>query len=137
MRLSYKWLSEYVDLAGISPEELAQKMTTAGLEVEGIEPMASGTNLVIGEVLSCKDIPDTHLHDTVVRIHENPEETVKIVCGAPNCRAGLKVITALPGAKLPGADRYPLPPGRRVTAEGSGQRGIFVELTLEKLKVKS
>lgn len=102
MRLSYKWLSEYVDLAGISPEELAQKMTTAGLEVEGIEPMASGTNLVIGEVLSCNDIPDTHLHDTVVRIHENPEETVKIVCGAPNCRAGLKVITALPGAKLPG-----------------------------------
>ena len=37
MRLSYKWLSEYVDLSGITPEELAEKMTTAGLEVEGIE----------------------------------------------------------------------------------------------------
>ena len=40
MRLSYKWLQEYVDLDGISPEELATRLTSAGLEVEGIEPMA-------------------------------------------------------------------------------------------------
>ena len=48
MRLSYKWLSEYVDLHDITPQELADKMTTAGLEVEGVEPMASATGLVIG-----------------------------------------------------------------------------------------
>ncbi len=102
MRLSYKWLSEYVDLSGITPEELAEKMTTAGLEVEGIEPMAQGTNLVIGEVLSCEDIPDTHLHATVVRTGEGDANVHKIVCGAPNVRTGLKVIAALPGAKLPG-----------------------------------
>ncbi len=102
MRLSYKWLSEYVDLSGISPEELAEKMTTAGLEVEGIEPMAQGTNLIIGEVVSCEDIPDTHLHATVVRTGEGEENLHKIVCGAPNVRPGLKVITALPGAVLPG-----------------------------------
>lgn len=100
MRLSYKWLSEYVDLEGISPEELADKMTTAGLEVEGIEPIASGTNLVIGEVVECEDIPETHLHATVVKIGEN--ETTKVVCGAPNCRKGIKVIVAKPGAVLPG-----------------------------------
>ena len=100
MKLSYKWLSEYVDLSGITPEELAEKMTTAGLEVEGIEPMASATNLIIGEVIECEEIPDTHLHATVTRIGEN--ETTKIVCGAPNCRKGLKVIAALPGCELPG-----------------------------------
>lgn len=102
MRLSYKWLSEYVDLSGITPEELAEKMTTAGLEVEGIEPLAQGTNLVIGEVISCEAIPETHLHATVVRTGEGEENLHKIVCGAPNVRTGLKVIAALPGAKLPG-----------------------------------
>ncbi|MBR3312334.1 MAG: phenylalanine--tRNA ligase subunit beta [Solobacterium sp.] len=102
MRLSYKWLSEYVDLSGVTPEELAAKMTTAGLEVEGIEPQAQGTNLVIGEILECEDIPDTHLHATKVLVSQDPEEIYEIVCGAPNCRKGLKVITALPGAELPG-----------------------------------
>ena len=102
MRLSYKWLKKYVDLEGISPEELAEQMTNAGLEVEGIETMASGTNLVIGEVMECEDIEGTHLHRTKVRIGEKPEDVTQIVCGAPNCRKGLKVITALPGAKLPG-----------------------------------
>ena len=101
MRLSYKWLSEYVDLSGITPQELADKMTTAGLEVEGIEPMARGTNLVIGEVVECTEIPDTHLHVTVVRTGEGDDNLHKIVCGAPNVRTGLKVITALPGAVLP------------------------------------
>ncbi len=103
MKLSYKWLSEYVDLSGISPEELAQRMTTAGLEVEGLEPAASGTNLVIGEVLDCWDHPDSdHLHVTKVRVGDKPEDVYQIVCGAPNVRAGLKVIVALVGAELPG-----------------------------------
>lgn len=102
MRLSYKWLQEYVDLDGISPEELATRLTSAGLEVEGIEPMAQATNLVIGEVVSCQDIPGTHLHDTVTKVGEGEDKLVHIVCGAPNCRKGLKVIAALPGAKLPG-----------------------------------
>lgn len=103
MRLSYKWLSEYVDLSGITPEELAEKMTTAGLEVEGIEPMAQGTNLVIGEVMECRPHSNSdHLSVTQTRIGDNPEDVYQIVCGAPNCRKGLKVIVALPGAKLPG-----------------------------------
>ncbi len=103
MKLSYKWLSEYVDLSGISPAELAEKMTTAGLEVEGVEPMASGTNLVIGEVLECWAHPDSdHLHVTKVRVGEGEENILQIVCGAPNVAAGQKVIVALIGAELPG-----------------------------------
>jgi len=103
MRLSYNWLKEYVDLEGITPEELASRMTTAGLEVEGIEPLAQGTDLVIGEVLECWNHPDSdHLHVTKTRVGDRPEDVYQIVCGAPNCRAGLKVIVALPGAELPG-----------------------------------
>ena len=101
MRLSYKWLSEYVDLSGITPSELADRMTTAGLEVEGIEPMAQGTHLVIGEVLSSEDVPGTHLHITQTKVGPNDDDVLQIVCGAPNCRAGLKVIVALDGAELP------------------------------------
>lgn len=103
MRLSYKWLNEYVSLEGISPLELAEKMTTAGLEVEGLEPLAQGTGLVIGEVLECVDHPDSdHLHITTTRIGDKPEDVHQIVCGAPNIRKGLKVIVADDGAELLG-----------------------------------
>ena len=102
MRLSYKWLQEYVDLSDITPQQLADRLTTAGLEVEGIEPMAQGTGLVIAEVIECEDIPDTHLHRTIVRYGVGENDTTQIVCGAANCRLGLKVIAALPGAVLPG-----------------------------------
>ncbi len=103
MKLSYKWLSEYVDLHDITPLVLANKMTTAGLEVEGIEPVAQGTGLVIGEVLECYNHPDSdHLHITKTRIGDKPEDVFQIVCGAPNCRKGLKVIVAKNGAELPG-----------------------------------
>ena len=100
MRLSYKWLSRYVDLNGITPEELAERMTFAGLEVEGMAPVAKAQGLVIGEIESCEDIPGTHLRKTQTRVGE--KETLQIVCGAPNCRQGLKVIVARPGAVLPG-----------------------------------
>ena len=99
MRLSYKWLKEYVDLTDITPEELADKMTTAGLEVEGVEAMANAEGLVIGEVVECEDVEGTHLHKTQTCVGD---KTYQIICGAPNCRKGLKVIVALPGAKLPG-----------------------------------
>ena len=56
MRLSYKWLQEYVDLSDITPQQLADRLTTAGLEVEGIEPMAQGTGLVIAEVIECDQV---------------------------------------------------------------------------------
>ena len=77
MRLSYKWLQEYVDLSDITPQQLADKLTTAGLEVEGIEPMAQGTGLVIAEVIECEDIPDTHLHRTIVRYGAGENDTIR------------------------------------------------------------
>lgn len=98
MKLSYKWLKQYIDLSDVTPEELAERMTTAGLEVEGIEPMAQAEGLIIGYVEECEDIEGTHLHKTKTNVGDR---SYQIVCGAPNCRKGLKVIVALPGAKLP------------------------------------
>lgn len=102
MRTSRKWLDQYVDIHDLSIEKLANKITDAGLEVESYESMSSGTNLVIGEVLTCEMHPDSdHLHITTVNVGD---EVLNIVCGAPNVAAGQKVIVAKPGAKLPGGE---------------------------------
>ena len=58
--------------------------------------------IVVGEVLSCEDVPETHLH--VCQVNVGEEEARQIVCGAPNVRAGIKVMVALPGARI--ADNY-------------------------------
>lgn len=99
MITSKKWLSQYMDLSDITAQQLADKMTEAGLEVEGIEPLAQGTHLEIGYVRECVDHPDSdHLHVCQVELADGCEQ---IVCGAPNVRAGLKVIVAKVGAQLP------------------------------------
>ena len=99
MKVSYNWLKEYVSLEDVSPSELADKLTTAGLEVEDMYPVASATNIVIGEVVECEAHPDSdHLNCCKVNI---ASEVLSIVCGAPNVRKGLKVIVAKVGAKLP------------------------------------
>ncbi len=99
MKISRKWLNRLVEIEDISTKELADTLTSAGLEVEGIEQLAHGTGLVIGEVLTCVDHPDSdHLHVTTVSIGDKIEQ---IVCGAPNVAAGQKVIVATVGAILP------------------------------------
>lgn len=102
MLISRKWLSQYMDISDLSITEIADRITAAGLEVEGIEKMSEGTNLIIGEVLSCEDHPDSdHLHVCQVNLKDRIEQ---IVCGAPNVAAGQKVIVAQVGAKLPGGE---------------------------------
>ncbi|MFV0550806.1 MAG: phenylalanine--tRNA ligase subunit beta [Anaerorhabdus sp.] len=99
MKISTNWLKEYVSLEGVTPLQLADALTTAGLEIEGVDPVAKGTNLVIGEVLTCVPHPDSdHLNVCSVEYGEGPTQ---IVCGAPNCKAGIKVIVAKVGAELP------------------------------------
>lgn len=102
MKASLNWLKELVDLEGLSVEEIASKLTFAGLEVEGITPLASASGLVIGQIKEVKMHEDSdHLH--VLQVDLGPKYGVKqIVCGAPNVKEGLKVIVCLPGAVLPG-----------------------------------
>ena len=101
MLVSLKSVGQYVDLSGLTPEQIADKLTFAGIEVEEISRLASGTNLVIGHVLECAAHPNSdHLH--ILKVDLGPKYGVtQIVCGAPNARAGLRVIVARVGAKLP------------------------------------
>ena len=108
MLVSYKWLKELVDL-DVTSAELAEKMSTTGIEVEGVSSPAEGlSKIVVGEVLSCEDVPETHLHLCQVNVGE--EEPRQIVCGAPNVRAGIKVMVAVPGARI--ADNYKIKKGK-------------------------
>ncbi|WP_117277085.1 phenylalanine--tRNA ligase subunit beta [Streptococcus intermedius] len=108
MLVSYKWLKELVDVYVLS-EELAEKMSTTGIEVEGVSSPAEGlSNIVVGEVVSCEDVPETHLH--VCQVNVGEEALRQIVCGAPNVRAGIKVMVALPGARI--ADNYKIKKGK-------------------------
>lgn len=126
MLISRKWLSQYIDLDDITMEELAQKVTSAGLEVEGIERLAQGTNLVIGEVVTCHAHPESdHLQVCEVDIKD---EVLQIVCGAPNCRAGLKVIVAKVGAKLPAIE---IKKGMIRGIESNGMLCSLLELGVE------
>ena len=105
MKLSTNFLKDYLDIDINSKEavhELAEDMTKVGNEYDSEGMLIEATNLVIGEVLECEMHPDSdHLH--VCKVNTG-KETLQIVCGAPNVRKGLKVIVALPGAKLPGGE---------------------------------
>ncbi|MDD3106691.1 MAG: phenylalanine--tRNA ligase subunit beta [Bacilli bacterium] len=100
MRVKLEWLNELVDLSDLSTEEIVDKLNLYSTEVEGIDRVLSGTNLVIGHVLQREDHPDSdHLSVCQVNIGN---EVIQIVCGAPNVREGQHVIVALVGAILPG-----------------------------------
>lgn len=102
MLFSYKLLSKLVDLEGISVEELVNKLTFSGFEVESYKPLAQGSKLVVGKVLSCLNHPDSdHLHLLKVDIGS---DVLDIVCGAKNVREGIKVCLALVGCYLPALD---------------------------------
>lgn len=106
MNISYKWLKEYVDFT-LAPQEVAYALTSCGLEVgslEEVQTVRGGLKgLYVGQVLTCEDIPETHLHLTTVDLGRS--EAQQIVCGAPNCRAGLKVIVADVGCVLYDGDK--------------------------------
>lgn len=101
MLVSRKVLAQYIDLGAITDQAIATRLTFAGIEVEDFYPLAKGTNLIISQVLSCQKLENSdHLSHCLVDL--GPAVGHKeIVCGAPNVRAGLKVIVAQVGAVLP------------------------------------
>ncbi len=121
MRLSKKFVSDYIDINDIDMSELAEKMVFAGNEYEEMRPFCEATGLVIGEVKECIDHPNSdHLHICQVDLGE---ETVQIVCGAPNVRAGLKVIVSKVGATLPGGIVI-----KKATLAGTESNGMICSL---------
>ena len=102
MKISINWLSDYIDLTGVSVPQVVHALTDIGLEVEAVEA-ATGlpSEIVVGEVLSAVRHPNADQLQ-VCQVGVGVGEPLTIVCGAPNARAGLKVAVAQVGAVLPG-----------------------------------
>ncbi|MDY3063418.1 MAG: phenylalanine--tRNA ligase subunit beta, partial [Bacteroidaceae bacterium] len=107
MNISYNWLKEYVDF-NLSPEEIAEALTSIGLEVGSIEEVQTIRGglkgLVIGYIEKCEVHPNSdHMHVCIVNVgKENP---LQIVCGAPNVAVGQKVVVATIGTILYDGDK--------------------------------
>ena len=101
MKFSELWLREWVNPA-ISSEALSDQITMAGLEVDGVDPVSGAFNgVVVGEVVECGQHPNADKL-RVTKVNVGGDRLLDIVCGAPNCRQGLKVAVATVGAVLPG-----------------------------------
>jgi phenylalanyl-tRNA synthetase beta chain len=103
MNISYNWLKQYINV-DLPAVETGKILTSIGLEVgavEEVESIKGGLEgLVVGEVVECKQHPDAdRLRVAKVNIG-NENELLQIVCGAPNCRAGLKTVVATIGTTL-------------------------------------
>ncbi|NLO44421.1 MAG: phenylalanine--tRNA ligase subunit beta [Candidatus Cloacimonetes bacterium] len=107
MKIALSWLKQYLDIdCGV--EELSRLLTFAGIEVEGIEEIpALGKTAVVGHIVSAERVPKTdHLWLCMVDIGDVPyaekdeNNQVQVICGAPNCRAGMNAMLALPGTNL-------------------------------------
>lgn len=99
MKFNRLWLNQWLDTA-LTTEEICEKLTMLGLEVEEVSPVAKEfSGVVVGKVVECTQHPNADkLQVTKVDVGD---EILEIVCGASNCRAGLKVACAKVGAKLP------------------------------------
>lgn len=100
MNISFKWLKDYIDI-DITPEELAEKLTSRGIAVEKVEYLNKGiTKVVVAKVLEAKKHPDADKLN-LCKVTTNGEDEIQVVCGAKNVRTGLTVAFAMVGATLP------------------------------------
>ena len=126
MKLSRKFLNDYIDTSDIDIKDLAEGMTSIGNEYDFCGNLINATKLIIGEVVECEMHPDSdHLHVCKVNIGK---EVLDIVCGAPNVRKGIKVIVAQDGAVLPGGT---IKKGVIRGAESNGMICSIAELGLD------
>ena len=132
MILSRNFVKDYIDLDDdLSIKKIGEDMTTVGNEYDVAQKFINCTNLTIGEIVECVEHPDSdHLHICKVNVGD---EILQIVCGAPNARKGIKVIVALPGAKLPGGE---IKAGAIRGQESNGMMCSVAELGVEKKFLK-
>lgn len=90
MRVSTDWLSDYISLEGVAPQELAEKITRSGIEIDVVENRNQGVNkVVVGYVKSKEKHPDADKLNVCI-VDAGQEEDLQIVCGAKNVDAGQK-----------------------------------------------
>jgi len=100
VKITYQWLQDFTEVS-VNASELAVQLTLAGLEVESVTPVAAAfSGVVVGEVLECRRHPNAEKL-SVCRVTTDGSNSLQIICGASNVRAGLKVAVALVGAQLP------------------------------------
>jgi len=125
--INLEWVKDYIDIEDQDLEELAVKITKAGINIEKVLTNHID-HLTIGEVVECTPHPDSdHLH--VCKVNIGRDELQQIVCGAPNVRKGLKVIVSLPGAVLPG--NFEIKSSKIRGVESNGMICALYELGLE------
>ena len=124
--ISLNWVGDYIDIKDQDVNELALKITKAGINIEGVYTHHID-NLVIGEIKKVEEHPDSdHLHVCQVNIGN---ENLQIVCGAHNVKKGLKVIVAKVGAILPGD--FEIKKSKIRGVESCGMMCALFELGLE------
>ena len=130
MKLPISWLNEYVKVDDLKPEELAERLTRAGLQVEAIEatgPSPLCDEIVVGEVVKCEPHPNSdHMH--IAQVFDG-KDTIQVVCGAPNCHAGLKSAFAKIGAFIPEGE-FKIKKGKLRGVESFGMLCSSKELAL-------
>lgn len=117
MKFTIDWLKNYLDIGEVAPEKLADELTMIGLEVESVTSLYEDlSGLKTGRVLSVEPHPNADkLTLCTVAVGE---DTLQIVCGAPNVREGLNVVVALPGTTLPGDFKIKKSKVRGVESQG-------------------
>jgi len=117
MQFPESWLRTLVN-PPIATDELAHRLTMAGLEVEETEPAAPAfTGVVVAHIVEIAPHPDADKL-RVCQVDDGSGERLQIVCGAPNAAAGLKVPLARVGAELPGGMKIGVAKMRGVQSSG-------------------
>ncbi len=102
MKISMNWLKDYLEIEGLTAQSIADRLTSAGLEVESVQDLGKALkNVVVGKIIELNRHPNAD-RLTVCQVQISDHDQRQIVCGAKNHRAGDKVVVALVGAVLPG-----------------------------------
>ena len=119
MKVSERWLREWVD-PPLSTDELAARLTGAGLEVDSVRPVSDRLpKVVVAEVVEAGRHPRAD-RLSLCRVDAGSGEALSVVCGAPNVRRGMRAALALPGARLPGGVKV-----RRSRIRGEESKGML------------
>src|ERR1700749_1590522 len=117
MKFSVNWLREFVDLPR-NPEDIAQLLTSAGIETKKIEPRGANIEgIVVSQITASSRHPNAN-RLSVCEVDDGSGTKRQVVCGATNYEVGDKVLLALPGAKLPNGTEIRKSKLRGVESEG-------------------
>lgn len=121
MKFTLDWLKEHLD-TNASADEISLALTAIGLEVEGVEDQGKALEkFVVAHVVEAKPHPNSD-HLSVCKVDAGTGELIDVVCGAPNCKTGMKSVFAAPGTYIPGKD-FELKAG--VVIRGASSNGML------------